>query len=156
MTGLGGSASSQLTTLFSGQNAYWYVSGSLTQPIFEGGRIRNNYRLSQAQRGEMDLEYRKTILNALKDVSNALVAYRETRNAREELSAQVTAAADARPPGAPALLRRQRQLSGGAGHGHGPLWRAVASRSGAAAGGTLAGPALRSSGRRVVIEWISN
>jgi multidrug efflux system outer membrane protein len=108
LTGLGGSASSQLTTLFAGQNAYWYVSGSLTQPIFEGGRIRNNYRLSDAQRDEMVLEYRKAILNALQDVSNTLVAYRETRNAREEQFAQVTAAADA------ARLARLRYSGGNA------------------------------------------
>jgi multidrug efflux system outer membrane protein len=108
LTGLGGSASSQLTTLFAGQNAYWYVSGSLTQPIFEGGRIRNNYRLSEAQRNEMVLGYRKAILNALKDVSNSLVAYRETRKAREEQFAQVTAAADA------ARLARLRYSGGSA------------------------------------------
>lgn len=108
LTGLGGSASSQLTSLFAGQNAYWYVSGSLTQPIFEGGRIRNNYRLSQAQRDEMILEYRKTILNALKDVSNALVSYQETRKTREEQSAQVDAAGDA------ARLARLRYSGGNA------------------------------------------
>jgi multidrug efflux system outer membrane protein len=95
LTGLGGAASSQLTALFAGQNAYWYVSGSLTQPIFEGGRIRNNYRLSQAERDEMILDYRKTILKALKDVSNALESYQETRKTREEQSAQVDAAGDA-------------------------------------------------------------
>jgi AcrB/AcrD/AcrF family/Outer membrane efflux protein len=108
LTGLGGSASSQLTTLFAGQNAYWYVTGSLTQPIFEGGRIRNNYRLSEAQRDEMVLEYRKTILNALQDASSTLVAYQETRKAREEQFAQVTAAADS------ARLARLRYSGGNA------------------------------------------
>ncbi|MEI9974999.1 MAG: TolC family protein [Ignavibacteriota bacterium] len=43
----------------------------------------------------MVLEYRKAILNALKDVSSSLVAYRETRVRREEQSQQVTAATDA-------------------------------------------------------------
>jgi multidrug efflux system outer membrane protein len=43
----------------------------------------------------MVLEYQKTILNALKDVSNSLVAYKEAREHREEQSAQVTSAADA-------------------------------------------------------------
>jgi multidrug efflux system outer membrane protein len=110
LTGLAGSASSQLTTLFAGSNAYWYVSGSLSQPIFEGGRIRNNYRLSQAQREEMILEYQKTILNALKDVSNSLVSYKETRERREEQSAQVTAATDA------VRLARLRYSGGNAGY----------------------------------------
>jgi multidrug efflux system outer membrane protein len=76
LTSLGGSASSQLQSVFAGRNAYWYASASLTQPIFEGGRIRNNYRFSVAQQQEMVFAYRNTILNALKDVSNSLVASR--------------------------------------------------------------------------------
>jgi len=95
LTSLGGSASNQLQAVFSGQNAYWYAAGSLSQPIFDGGRIRSNYRLSKAQEQEMLLEYQKTILNALKDVSNSLVSYKETREHREEESLQVVSATDA-------------------------------------------------------------
>jgi multidrug efflux system outer membrane protein len=87
--------SSQLNSVFDAKNSYWYASTSLTQPIFSGGRIRNNYRLSVAQQQEMILAYRNTILNALKDVSNSLVAYQETRGRRVELAAQVDSAADA-------------------------------------------------------------
>jgi multidrug efflux system outer membrane protein len=95
LTSLGGSASNQLQNIFSGKNAYWYAAGSLSEPIFDGGRIRSNYHLSQAQQQETLLEYRKTILNALKDVSNSLAAYRDTRDRREEQAALVTSAADA-------------------------------------------------------------
>jgi outer membrane protein, multidrug efflux system len=95
LTSMGGSSSSQLQSIFSSPNAYWYAAGSLSQPIFDGGRIRNNYYLSQAQEQEMLLAYRKAILNALKDVSNSLVTYKETREHREEQAAQVTSAADA-------------------------------------------------------------
>jgi multidrug efflux system outer membrane protein len=95
LTSMGGSSSNQLQSIFSGKNAYWYAAGSLSEPIFDGGRIRSNYHLSQAQQQEMVLEYRKTILNALKDVSNSLVTYKETRNRREEQTALVASAADA-------------------------------------------------------------
>lgn len=95
LTSSGGSSSNQLQSIFSGANAYWYAAGSLSQPIFDGGRIRSNYHLSEAQKQEMVLEYQKTILNALKDVSNSLVAYRETRDRREKQTALVTSAADA-------------------------------------------------------------
>ena len=95
LTSMGGSASNQLQSVFSGKNAYWYAAGSLSEPIFDGGRIRNNYHLSKAQQQEMLLEYQKTILNALKDVSNSLVSYKETREHREEQAAQATSAADA-------------------------------------------------------------
>jgi outer membrane protein, multidrug efflux system len=95
LTSLGGAASNQLNSIFSGPNAYWYAAGSISQPIFEGGRIRSNYRLSKVQEQEALLEYQKSILNALKDVSNSLVSYKETRERREEQSEQVKAAADA-------------------------------------------------------------
>jgi multidrug efflux system outer membrane protein len=43
----------------------------------------------------MVARYQKAILNALKDVSNGLSAYRETRNHREEQTRAVTSATDA-------------------------------------------------------------
>ena len=95
LTSLGGAASNQLSSIFTGPSSYWYAAGSITQPIFEGGRIRSNYRLSQAQQKEMLLTYQNTILNAFKDVSNALVAYKETREHRERQGEQVKSAADA-------------------------------------------------------------
>ena len=95
LTSLGGSASNQLQTIFKGANAYWYAAGSLSEPVFDGGRIRGNYRLSKAEEQEMVASYQKAILNALKDVSNALSAYRETRNRREEQTRAVTSATDA-------------------------------------------------------------
>jgi multidrug efflux system outer membrane protein len=95
LTSLGGSASNQLQGIFSGKNAYWYAAGSLSEPIFDGGRIRSNYHLSQAQEKEMLLAYQKAILNALKDVSDSLAAYKETRERREEQSALVVSATDA-------------------------------------------------------------
>ena len=73
--------------MFAGKNAYWYAAGSLSEPIFDAGRIRSNYHLSQAQEQEMLLDYQKTILNALKDVSDSLVGYKETRERREQQAA---------------------------------------------------------------------
>jgi len=95
LTSLGGSASNQLNSVFSGANAYWYAAGSISEPIFDGGRIRSNYRLSKAQEQEMLLAYQKTILSALQDVSNSLVSYKQTRERREEQFKQVESAADA-------------------------------------------------------------
>ena len=95
LTSLGGSASNQLSSVFSSPNGYWYAAGSISEPIFDGGRIRSNYRLSKAQEQEMLLAYQKTILNAFKDVSNSLVSYKETREHREEQAEQVKSAADA-------------------------------------------------------------
>jgi len=95
LTSMGGAASNQLNSIASGPTSYWYAAGSISEPIFDGGRIRNNYRLSKAQEQEMVLTYQKTILNALKDVSNSLASYKETRERREEQGEQVKSATDA-------------------------------------------------------------
>jgi len=95
LTSLGGAASNQLNAIATGPNAYWYAAGSISEPLFDGGRIRSNYRLSKAQEQEVLLEYQKTILNALKDVSNSLISYKETRKRREQQAEQVKSAGDA-------------------------------------------------------------
>jgi multidrug efflux system outer membrane protein len=95
LTSLGGAASNQLNAIAGGPNAYWYAAGSISEPIFDGGRIRSNYRFSKAQEQEMLLDYQKTILNSLKEVSDSLVSYKETRKRREEQAEQVKSAADA-------------------------------------------------------------
>lgn len=95
LTSLGGAASNQLSTIVSGPTSYWYAAGSISEPIFDGGRIRSNYRLSKAQEQEALLDYQKVILNSLKDASNSLVSYKETRERREEQAQQVKSAMDA-------------------------------------------------------------
>jgi multidrug efflux system outer membrane protein len=92
------------------------LSLTLSEPIFDGGRIRSNYLLSQAQRQEMLLEYRKTILNALKDVSNSLLAYEETRERREEQAALVVSGYGRGAACKASLFRRQHKLSCGFDH----------------------------------------
>jgi len=95
LTSMGGAASNQLNSIFTGPAAYWYAAGSISEPIFDGGRIRSNYRLSKAQEQEVLIAYQKAILSALQDVSNTLVSYKETREHREEQSEQVKSATDA-------------------------------------------------------------
>lgn len=110
LTSMGGTGSNQLNAMFHGANAYWYASGSVTEPLFDAGRIRNNYRLSQAQEQEMVFVYRKAILNALEDVSNSLVSYRLTRDRRQKEFEQVEAATDA------VRLARLRYAGGNTGY----------------------------------------
>ena len=95
LTSLGGSTSKQLSSVLSGPASYWYAAGSVTESIFDAGRIRANYHLSKAQEQETLIAYRKTILGALKDVSDSLVSYRETRERRMEEAELVKSAADA-------------------------------------------------------------
>jgi multidrug efflux system outer membrane protein len=82
LTGSAGFETAALTNLFTGPAGVWNFGASLTQPIFEGGRIRNNVRFTEAQREQYLLTYQQTIQGAFRDVSDALVAYRKDREFR--------------------------------------------------------------------------
>jgi multidrug efflux system outer membrane protein len=95
LSGTGGVSSSQLAGIVASKNAYYYAIGSVSQPVFDAGKIRNNYRLAQAQHKELLDTYQQTIAGALRDVSNALIAYDKTREYREQQEKQTAAAQDA-------------------------------------------------------------
>ena len=71
------------------------MAGSFAQPIFEGGRLRNNLRLTEAEKDQLLLTYQKSIQGAFRDVSNALVGYRKDREFRIEQEQLVQSAEDA-------------------------------------------------------------
>src|SRR6202011_4870788 len=78
LTGQGGYQSSSLVSLFQPHATFFNVVGSLTQPIFDGGRILGNFEFTKARQDELLQTYRKTVVSAFADVDNALVAIRET------------------------------------------------------------------------------
>lgn len=82
LTGSAGFETPALTSLFTGPAGLWNFGASLTQPIFEGGRIKSNVRFTEAQRQQFLLTYQQTIQGAFRDVSNALVAYQKDREFR--------------------------------------------------------------------------
>jgi len=84
LTGEAGYQSTALTHLFGGPAGMWSAGPSVSQPIFEGGRLRNNVRLTESEQREALLVYRQTTQNAFRDVSDALIAYRKSREAREQ------------------------------------------------------------------------
>ncbi|MGA3091557.1 MAG: efflux transporter outer membrane subunit [Terriglobales bacterium] len=95
LTATAGYESPQLASLFTGPAGIWNMAASLTQPIFEGGRLKSNVRLSQAQREQMVLTYGQTVQGAFRDVSNALVAYRKFREFRLQQELLLQSAQDA-------------------------------------------------------------
>jgi multidrug efflux system outer membrane protein len=93
LTADGGYQSSALTGLFAGPAGFWSIGGSAVQPVFEGGRIRNRVRFAEAQTQEATVFYERTIQQAFRDVSDALVAYRKSQEFRIQQE-QLTRAAD--------------------------------------------------------------
>jgi multidrug efflux system outer membrane protein len=95
LTGTAGYQSPALTNLFTGPAGIWNMASSFSQPIFAGGRLKNNVRLAEAQREQLLLTYQQAIQDAFRDVSNALVAYRKNREFRIQEEHLVEAAGDA-------------------------------------------------------------
>ena len=77
LTATGGYESVALSKLFSGPSGMWDIAGTLTQPIFTAGRLRAGVRIAKDQQQEALNLYRKTIQEAFREVSDALVAYRK-------------------------------------------------------------------------------
>lgn len=82
LTSFLGYESGQLTSLFSGSRNVWTLAGSVTQPIFTGGRLKSNVRFTQAQRDFLLVDYQKTVQGAFRDVSDSLIAYQKVREVR--------------------------------------------------------------------------
>jgi multidrug efflux system outer membrane protein len=88
LTGAFGAQSTSLTSFLQGPATFWSIGGQALQPLFEGGRIKSNYRLAWAQRDEAELAYKQTIQLALADVSNGLVGYAQSRSFRIKIEQQ--------------------------------------------------------------------
>jgi multidrug efflux system outer membrane protein len=82
LTGFFGFQSSSLSSLFSGSTKAWQFVPQVTQPIFNAGRIRSNLRLAEAEQQIALIQYERVIQNAFRQVSDALVQYRQTREVR--------------------------------------------------------------------------
>jgi outer membrane protein, multidrug efflux system len=91
----GGVGGDSLSSIFDPAGKTIYGLGSLAQPLFEGGKLRGQLKLSQETKQEMVLSYQKTIAGAFRDVSNALIALNKQRAYREEQEKLVAAAQDA-------------------------------------------------------------
>ena len=95
ITASGGVGGSDFSTIFDPDSRLIYGIGALTQPIFEGGKLRGQLQLSEETKKEMVLNYQKTIAGAFHDTSDALIAVKKQRAAREEQEKLVAAAQDA-------------------------------------------------------------
>src|SRR5205814_7312214 len=95
LTAVGGYQSPALTNLFTGPAGLWSFGGQLLQPIFTGGRIRSNVRLTEAQQQETVLVYQQSIQQAFREVSDSLVAYRKNQEFRAQEELLTNSAQDA-------------------------------------------------------------
>lgn len=105
LTGSGGTASQEMNRLLDGDFRVWSLAANLTQPIFEGGRIRANIDRATALRDQARAAYRDAVLQAFFEVERALASEASLQTQYQQLTIAADEAAAAE-----ALLRdRYRQ-----------------------------------------------
>jgi multidrug efflux system outer membrane protein len=91
LTGSLGLASLHLTDLPKGASRFWSIGPTLSWPIFDAGRIQANIAVQDARTDQPLSSYQQTVLTALEDVENTLVAYRREQVRRAQLADAVEA-----------------------------------------------------------------
>jgi multidrug efflux system outer membrane protein len=79
LTGLFGFESLQLKNLFRPTSRTWQFGGSLLQPLFTGWLIQNKVKAAEAVKCEAYYNYERVVLNAFREVEDALVNHRKAK-----------------------------------------------------------------------------
>ena len=73
----------------------WSIGPAVSWNIFHGGAIRQNIKVQNERQEQALIDYETTVLNALEEVENILVAYAEEQQRMENLSRGADAAQNA-------------------------------------------------------------
>ena len=92
ITGASGWDSAALKSLLGAHASFWDIAyPSVIQPIFTAGRLQAQVRATEAQQREALLQYKKTIEQAFREVSDSLVGVRMLKDVALESEKQVEA-----------------------------------------------------------------
>lgn len=91
LTAMLGKVSPELSGFTLGAANAWGIAAEGAGPIFEGGYLVGQYRQNKAARKESELQYRQTVINAFREVSDALVSREQLVEIREHQAQEVTA-----------------------------------------------------------------
>jgi NodT family efflux transporter outer membrane factor (OMF) lipoprotein len=81
--------------LFQSGSRTWALGSGATWNVFDTGAIRQNIQVQNARQEQALIQYETTVLRALEEVENALVAYAKEQTRREALRQASAAAAKA-------------------------------------------------------------
>ncbi|MBM65526.1 MAG: hypothetical protein CMH55_04750 [Myxococcales bacterium] len=74
-----------------GEQMAWNIGGALSVPLFSGGRVKAQIETAQAGYRALALRYRKTVVEAVVEMSNAMAAENSQRAYIKRLEAQAKA-----------------------------------------------------------------
>ncbi len=89
LTGQAGYQTADFKNLTLGMSNIFSFGPSISIPLFTAGRIGSNVRVQESRRDQALDRYRSTILNALQDVENSLVAFQHEQERQKKLAVAV-------------------------------------------------------------------
>lgn len=105
ITGAKGGTSTEFGQMFALGNVFWFLTASVTQPIFQGGTLVARKRAAEAAFDQAAALYRSTVITAFQNVADALQALE-----RDAEALQATAAAEAAAKRTLDLTLKQQRL----------------------------------------------
>ena len=87
-----GRESRDLSTLFSAPSAVWSIGASITQPLFDAGRLQANVRFARAGYEASVATYRRIVLGAMQEVEDGITGLAALDRAYVQAGAAVTSA----------------------------------------------------------------
>jgi NodT family efflux transporter outer membrane factor (OMF) lipoprotein len=106
LTADAGSTGLAISQLFNSGTGFWGLTGDITAPIFEGGKLLHQERAARAAYNQAAEQYRSTVLTAVQNVADTLTALQQDAEG-------LKAAAAAEQAAKSALDLAQRQLRDG-------------------------------------------
>jgi NodT family efflux transporter outer membrane factor (OMF) lipoprotein len=79
----------QFSSLATWQSRQFGFGPGISMPLFEGGRLRGQLQLSKAEQKQAAIAYQRTVLNAWREVDDALTAYTAVQLRRAQLAEAV-------------------------------------------------------------------
>ena len=92
LTANAGSTALSIDKVFSSGTGFWAIGAAATAPLFEGGTLLHQERAARASYVQAAEQYRSTVLSAVQNVADTLVALQQDA---ESLKASAAAAEDA-------------------------------------------------------------
>lgn len=89
ITAFYGNQSGQAHHLMEGKSLTWGTLGNVFQPLFTGGRLISELQIAKATNKEALYDYYNIVLNALKEVNDALIAHKKNLELVVEQQKQV-------------------------------------------------------------------
>src|SRR5690606_11998709 len=89
LTGTGGLNSYKAAKWFDINSLFGTVAGGLTQPVFQRRQLKTQLEVAKIQREEAAIRFRQQALNAIGEVSNALVRLDKLQAQRQIATSQV-------------------------------------------------------------------